>query len=167
VLWIRHISVRIRIRIRGSVPLTYRSGFGSCFLSVVDKISTRIFFFKVFLFITFWRYIFVSLQRQKVKKISQNSRNQGFLLLVYGKILIRTNNNGSGSRRPKNIRIRFHNTGYNTCTVTEMLSHLKLFHIPTSGESASFTPCLIIHGAASWNILYSLTWLVPTEILYM
>ncbi len=35
-------------------------------------------FCKVFLLITFWRYIYIIFQRYKVKKKSQNSRNQGF-----------------------------------------------------------------------------------------
>jgi hypothetical protein len=41
--------------------------------------------------------------------------NQGFLLflLVDGRIRVRTNNDGSGSERPKNIQIRIHNANMN------------------------------------------------------
>ncbi len=70
---------------------------------------------KVFLHITFWRYIFIIFQRQKVKKKSQNSRNQDFSYYPL------TTESGSGSRRPGNtwipwirirIQIRIHNTGF-------------------------------------------------------
>ncbi len=61
-LWIRDILVRIRTR--GSVPLTYGSG------SVLFVSN-----FQVFLLIISWRYIFIILQRYKVIKKSQNSRN--------------------------------------------------------------------------------------------
>ncbi len=68
---------------------------------------------KVFLLITFWRYIYIILKRWKVKKKSQNSRNQVFSyffgLLIEGSIPL-VSGSGSGSRRPKNIRIRIHNT---------------------------------------------------------
>jgi hypothetical protein len=53
-------------------------------------------------------YIYISLQRKKVKKeVTKNSRNQGFLtfLLLNGRILI---------RMVLNIRIRIHNAGYVT-----------------------------------------------------
>jgi hypothetical protein len=51
-LWIRDILVRIRIR--GSVPLTF--GSGSCFLSsVADKMPTKN-FFEVFLLITVYLF---------------------------------------------------------------------------------------------------------------
>jgi hypothetical protein len=78
-LLIRDILERIRLRIRGSVPLTYVSEFESG-------------------------------SQKEVK----SSRNQGFLhlLLVDGRIRIRicTNNDESGSGRPKNLRILVHNT---------------------------------------------------------
>ncbi len=45
--------------------------------------------------------------KDKDIKKSQDSRNQVFLFLIDdGRIKIRTNNDGSGSRRPKNLRIR-------------------------------------------------------------
>jgi hypothetical protein len=40
-------------------------------------------FYKVFLLITFWRYIYIIFQRYKVQKQSQNSRNQGFFLTIF------------------------------------------------------------------------------------
>jgi hypothetical protein len=53
------------------------------------------------------RYIYIIFQRQKVKKKSQNSRNQGcsylFCLMIKGSGPL---NNGFGSGRPKKIRIR-------------------------------------------------------------
>ncbi len=67
----------------------------------------------VFLLITFWRYIYIIFQ--KVKKKSQNNRNQGFPYYFCSM----TEGSGSesvsltswsGSRRPKNIRIRIRNT---------------------------------------------------------
>jgi hypothetical protein len=64
---------------------------------------------KKIMFITFWKCIFILFQRQKVKKTSQNSRNQGFsyyfCLMIEGSILwsrIRI-------QEAQNIRIR--NTG--------------------------------------------------------
>ncbi len=72
---------------------------------------------------TFWRYIYIIFQRQKVKKKSQNSKNQGFsfyfCLMTEGSksgTVHLTYGSGSGSKRPKNIRIRrirFRNTGKN------------------------------------------------------
>ncbi len=50
-------------------------------------------FEKVFLLITFWRYIYIIFQRLKVLKTAQNSRNQGF---SYFFCLI-TEESGSGS----------------------------------------------------------------------
>ncbi len=66
-----------------------------------------------FLFITFWRYIYIIFLRYKVIKKSENRRNQGssyyFCLMIegFGSVPL---TNGSGSRRPKNIWIRIHNT---------------------------------------------------------
>ncbi len=59
------------------------------FSSVADKMPTKKSLFFDFLYITFWRCIYISLQRWKVKKNSQNSINQC------------TNNDGSGSGKPK------------------------------------------------------------------
>jgi hypothetical protein len=59
-LWICDILVRIRIRIRRSVPLTDGSGsdLGPAFLSVADKMPTNKFFSNFFLLFTFCRYIY-------------------------------------------------------------------------------------------------------------
>ncbi len=103
--------IRIRIWIRGS----------SLWLRVPDP-DTAIFvinlqdanknkFKKVFLPITFWRYIYIIFPRWKVKKKSQSSRNWDF---SYYCCLVR-DGAGAGSipltkeseyRRPKNIQIR-------------------------------------------------------------
>ncbi len=98
----RHFLARIRIRksvplTYGSVPLTYGSG-SYCFRQAANK--NRVFFFEVFLLITFWKYIYISLQRKKKAKRSYESRNQGFLLfcfLMEGSGSVQ-NNDGSGSR---------------------------------------------------------------------
>ncbi len=81
VLWIRDILVPIRIR--GSVPLT--SGSGSCFFrqwltSCQQKIS---YLFKVFFPYYFLKLYFHQSSKIKIKKKSQNSRNQVFLLVSY------------------------------------------------------------------------------------
>ncbi len=94
---------------------------------------------KVFLHITFWRYFYIIFQRWKVKKKSQNSRNQGFsyyfCLMTEGfrpragdgsgsGSIPLTNGSGSGSRRPKNtwirIRIRIRNTAWRTARRTRL-----------------------------------------------
>ncbi len=62
------------IRIRGSMPLTSGSGSGSwirilLFSSLTFKMPTKNkFLTQCFLLITFWRYIYIIFQRQKVKK---------------------------------------------------------------------------------------------------
>jgi len=72
------------------------------FLAVAFKMLTKNkFFSKFFLFITFWMYIYISLQRSKSHKKSQNSRNHGFsnfFLLDDGRIRIRTNPDPGGPR---------------------------------------------------------------------
>jgi hypothetical protein len=77
-LWIRDILVQIGIwfHIRGSVPLCYGSGSGSCpFSSVAFKMRTKNKFFCLLLFEGTFASDF------KNKK-SQNSRNQGFLFFA-------------------------------------------------------------------------------------
>ncbi len=124
---IHDILVWIRIRIRGSMPLTNGSGFGSgaCYFchrpSRCQQKNNKIFFFliltQVFLLITFWRYIYIIFQREKVKKSQKNSRNQGFSYYFYmmlegsgsGSIPL-TSGSGPGSWRPKNMWIRIRNT---------------------------------------------------------
>ncbi len=75
VLWNRDILVRIRNR--GSVPFTYGSGSGYCFFRQwLTKTQRKIrLFFKVFLLITFWRYITSVFIHKKSKRSHQNSRN--------------------------------------------------------------------------------------------
>jgi hypothetical protein len=71
-----------------SVSLTKGSGPGSCSfcqwpsrcLDANKKMKKLLFL--VFLLITFWRYTQIILPRKKVIKNSQNSRNQGFLLIL-------------------------------------------------------------------------------------
>ncbi len=108
-LWIRDIFVRIRFR--GSVPLTNGSGSGSrsCYFRPLSSRRQQKLLLKGF---PAYRYLlfegtFTSFfLRWKGIKYSQKSRNQGFsyyfCLMIEG--------SGSGSRRPKNIRI--HNTGF-------------------------------------------------------
>jgi hypothetical protein len=50
---------------------------------------------------------------EEVKKIVETKVFHNFFLLIDGTIRICTNNYGSGSRRPNNIRIRIRNTGIN------------------------------------------------------
>ncbi len=118
-VWIR-IRMRIWMRIRGSMPLTNGSGCGSgsfYFHNWPSRCQPKSNFFnKVFPNITFRRYFYIIFQRWKVKKKSQNSRNQGF---PYYFCLIKegsrpgsgsihlTNGSGSGSRGPKNAWIRW------------------------------------------------------------
>ncbi len=90
ILWIREPRIRTtdpRIRIL-------------LFPKWLTRCQQKIIFFHLFcfLFSTFWRCIYISLQRWKVKKNSQNSRNQC------------TNNDGSGSGNPQKIRSQIHNT---------------------------------------------------------
>jgi hypothetical protein len=79
--------------------------------------NKKLFFSKVFLLITFSRYIYIIFLRLKVFKKSQSCRNQGFsynfCLMIEGlESASAPLTNGSGSKRPKNILIRIHNTGY-------------------------------------------------------
>ncbi len=106
-LWIRGILVQIRIR--GSVPLTDRSRFGSgsgywLFRQWLTRCQQKI-IFHIFLFIT-W-YTSISLQRKKSKTSHNIEETKVFLtfLCVYKRIRIRENNYRSGFGRTKNIRI--------------------------------------------------------------
>ncbi len=108
----------IRIRIRGSMPLTNGSGSGSririlLFSSLTFEMPAKIKFFNTI----FSAYYFLKLHLHHFSKIksqkkSLNSRNQGFsyhfCMMIEG--------SGSGSGRPRNtwirirIRIRIRNT---------------------------------------------------------
>ncbi len=100
-------------------------GSGSCyFRHRPSRCQQKTNFRKVFLLITFWRHIYIIFQKKKIQKQLQNTRNQGFS--YYFCLLIEESGsgsipltNGSGSRRPKNmwirwieIRIRIRNTGW-------------------------------------------------------
>ncbi len=124
VLRIHDILGWIRIRIRGSMPLTNGSGSGSCirillFSSLTFKMPAK----KLIFSLIFSAYYFLKVHLHHFSKIksqkgSQNSRNQGFS--YYFCMMIEGSGagsipltGGSGSGRPKNmwIRIRIHNTG--------------------------------------------------------
>ncbi len=129
------VYIRILIWIRGSMPLTNGSGFGSgssFFRHQPSRCQQKTNFFKKdFLLIYFLKVHLHYFLRYKVKKKSNISRNQGFsyyfCLVIEGsgsggdrrtRIGIHISDFGSGSRRPKNIRIlriririRIRNTG--------------------------------------------------------
>ncbi len=80
-------DILVWIRIRGSMPLTNGSGFGSyIFCHWPSRRQQKTDIKKGISTFTFWRYIYIIFQRQKVKKKSQNSRNQksGFISLSIG-----------------------------------------------------------------------------------
>ncbi len=100
----------IRIRIRGSVPLEYGSGF-CYFLQWLSRCQRKIrvsyaqFFFAYYSIYS--RYIYISLQRyqiiQKFTKMLKSRFFLGFLLLVgRNRILIRRNIKDPNSGGPKN-----------------------------------------------------------------
>ncbi len=122
--------VRIRTWIHGFMPLT--NGSGSCYFRhrPARCQQKNSFFILFFLLITFWRYQHLHLfTKIKSQKESQSSRNQGFsyyfCIMIEGSrswsgSIPLINGSGSGSRRPKNIRIwwiririRIRNTGIN------------------------------------------------------
>ncbi len=84
VLRIHDILVRIWIRIRGSLPLTNGpgSGFwsGSCYIRHwPSRRQQKQFFDKVFLLITFWRYITSFFKDKKSKRSHKTLGNKVFL----------------------------------------------------------------------------------------
>ncbi len=100
---IRHILVRIRIR--GSVPLTNWSGSrsGSCSCRLWPSgLQQKIYIFFFAYYCTLWRYIYIVLQKIK----SHKSYYFCVMMEGYGYVPL---TNGSGSGRPKNVQIR--NTG--------------------------------------------------------
>jgi hypothetical protein len=112
------VTILVRIRIRGPVPLTY--GSGSCLVRQwLTRSQQKICFFfqSDFAYYVLFDGTFTSVFKGKTSIRSKNNavvETKYFLtvlfLLVDGRIRIRTNNDGSGSGRPKNIRIRSHNT---------------------------------------------------------
>jgi hypothetical protein len=115
VLRIRDILVRIRIRILicGSMPLTNWSGSGSCsFRHWPSRYQQKTNWEKSFSAYFCLKAQLHNFSMIKVKKKSQNRRNhrnQGFAyyfcLMIEGFGSVPPTK-GSGSRRPKNIRIR-------------------------------------------------------------
>ncbi len=101
------------VPIAGSIPLTYGCGSGSCSFRQWLLRCQQI---QVF-YLLFFKVHFHQSSKIKVIKKSQNRRNQGFsyfLCMVMELGRIRTNNDGSGSERLKNLRIlriRIHDTG--------------------------------------------------------
>ncbi len=85
---------------------------------------------------TFWRYSYINSLRQKVINKSQNSRNKGFLIKEgFGSVPL---TNGSGSRRPKNIRI--HNIGFMFMSVFFPKLNV-LSSVPDPAESVPVSNC--------------------------
>jgi hypothetical protein len=105
--------IRIRIRIRGSMPLT--TGSGSCirilpFWSYTFKMLAKInFFYTIFSAYYFLKLNFHHFSKIKSQKESQNSKNKRFS--YYFCMMIEGSGSGSragsGSRRPKNMWIRW------------------------------------------------------------
>ncbi len=130
VFLIHDILVWIRIRIRGSMPLTNGSGFGSwirilLFPSLTLQMPAKNKFFStVFSAFYFLKVHLHYFSKIKSQKESQNSRLQGFY--YYYCMMIEGSGSGagsipltrgSGSGRPKNtwirwIRIRIRNSGF-------------------------------------------------------
>ncbi len=118
-------DILVWIRIRGSMPLTNGSGFGSgywirilLFSSLTCKMLTKKTNLKnSFSAYYFWKVHLHYFSKIKSKKKLQTSRSQGFsyyfCMMIEGSgfaagsgLIPITNGSGSGSRRPKNIRIR-------------------------------------------------------------
>ncbi len=110
VLWIHDILVWIPIR--GSVSLTYESGFGSwsrsgscSFLQCPSRCQQH-FFLHFFAYYLLKVHLHHSLKKNSHTEV-KNSRNQGFFLLVLlddGRIRIRTNKMDPGPGGPKPYR---------------------------------------------------------------
>jgi hypothetical protein len=118
------VWIRIQIWISGSMPLTNEfgstSGSGSCyFLIDLQETNKNIFIFSNLFFLLHFKGTFTSFLK-KVKKKSQINRNQSYCCLMIegtgsrSHTIPLTNGSGSGSRRPKNIRIqmRISNTAF-------------------------------------------------------
>ncbi len=130
VFWIHDILVWIRFRIRGSKPLTNGPDPApAIFVIDLQDANNKLIKKKVFLLITFWRYICIMFQRLKVQKKSQNSRNQGFsyyfCLLIEGSVSIPLAN-GSGSGRPINMWIHGSRSGFGSGSGRLMGTYLSL-----------------------------------------
>jgi hypothetical protein len=148
------------IRIRGSMPLINGSGSGSwirilLFSSLTFKMPTK----KNFSLNIFSAYYFVKAHLHNFLTIksqieSQNSRNQGFsyyfCMMTEGSgsgSIPLTDGSGSGTRRPKNMWIRWiriRNTG---------LNHLLVFRIRT--RLLHMCPDLGTHKLGLRTLLFS------------
>jgi hypothetical protein len=96
VLRIHDILVWIQIRIRGSMPLTNGSGSGSCYFhSFTFKTPIKLFVFYSFSAYYFLKVLLHHFSKIKVKKKTQNRRNQGF---SYYFCLMIEGSPGSGSK---------------------------------------------------------------------
>jgi hypothetical protein len=124
VLGIHDILGWIRIRIRGSMPLTNGSGSGSwirilLFSSLIFKMPAKKNFFNtIFSAYYFLKVHFHHFSKIKSQNESKNSRNQGFsyyfCMMIEGSgsgSIPLTSGSGSGSWSPKNMWIRIRNTG--------------------------------------------------------
>ncbi len=119
-VWIR---IRIRFRTRGSMPLTNRSGFwsGSCYFRYWPlRRQQKTKSFSVYYFLKLHSHHFLKI---KILKSHKWSFLYYFCLMIEGSGSIPlTNGSGSGSRRPKNIRIR--NTSGWGCFFPDLYSNL-------------------------------------------
>jgi hypothetical protein len=94
----------LRIRIHRSVPLSNRSESGSLFFIDLQETNKQV-FFSIFFAYYFLKVHLRHSSKIKVTKKSQNSGNKGFSYCFY----LMIEGSGSGSRRPKNIRILIRN----------------------------------------------------------
>ncbi len=70
------------IRTRGSMPLSNADPDPSIFITDLQDANKKVIFSKkVFLYITFLRYLYIIYKDKKSKKMSQKSRNQVFLTI--------------------------------------------------------------------------------------
>ncbi len=123
-------------RIRGSMPLTNGSGCGSgsSYFSVIDiqDANKKVFFFKSSAFTSFLKK-----SKRSHKAVGTQDFSDYFCLVIEGsgsqagsKTL--TNEFGSGSRRPKNIRIQRIRIR-NTCFLSNILGRTHLANILDGG----------------------------------
>ncbi len=119
---IRDILERARIRIRGSVPLTNGSGSGS-FRQWPSRHQQKFsLFFLLIPLRTFWRHIYIILQRVTKPYGRNNDFSYYFCLIIEGSGSVHLTY-GSGTGRPKNIQIlRIRNTGCWGCKLTKNTS---------------------------------------------
>ncbi len=96
------VWIRMRIRNRGSRPLTNGSGSGSWYFRQWPSRRQQ----EVLLLINFWRHIYIIFQREKFMNKSQNRRNQCFSYYF----CLMKEGSGCVSWRPKNLWIRIRNT---------------------------------------------------------